>query len=337
LFQYNGTDIDLLGIGWAVKVLLQNTLNFSSFFAGTMSILSVIGILVCVLNFGKKMPRYVVLWYVAGFLAPLHHLVTRPLFEKWILPSHVFAIMLPLLVFSVYGIRAVQQVIEKKWPEADIQRIVFAGVIVLFAGLLLLRYNEYRENRWVQFGEQLDPTTQAWHALGDWMINNTGPNAVVLSGDETCFAMNGVSGRKCVFVRRTHANYFVDVEQRYADGIVLLYGNNPELTKDLIEKYDVDFVLIDSYMQQSPMLVEPKFAGYLQENNVSFLSVRERKDPSVQNAKVFDMLAVPFQPVNVHLQVRLSEVARMHVNQQPFLQLFRVNHSFTSFKNETLG
>jgi hypothetical protein len=169
------------------------------------------------------------------------------------------------------------------------------------------------------------------------MINNTGPDDVVLSGDETCFAMNAVSGRKCVFVRRTHANYFVDVEKRYADGVVMLYGNDSQLTMDLLGRYSVDFVLVDNYLQQSQILIEPEYADYLRANNVSFVPVRERKDPSVPNAKVFDMLAVPYQPLNIHLQQMLMEAARMHIGKQPFIQLFSVDILSAKFKNGTLA
>jgi hypothetical protein len=177
----------------------------------------------------------------------------------------------------------------------------------------------------VQFGERLDPPTQAWLSLGKWLQENTGPNAVVLTGDETCFAMNGVSGRKCVFVRRTHANYFVDVEQRYADGVVLLYGNNSATTKQLIDEYLVDYVLLDQYMQQTQIFVEPRFESYLKENNVTYAKIRERKDIATPNAMVFDLLAVPFQPLNRHIEKLLSPATEMKAGGQEYLRLFKIS------------
>ncbi|MEM4243140.1 MAG: hypothetical protein QXM31_04545, partial [Candidatus Woesearchaeota archaeon] len=224
-----------------------------------------------------------------------------------------------------YGIRAVEQILAKKWPDENAQKIILAGVLVLVVALFIQRYGEYRADRWKQFGEQFDPTTQAWFSLGKWMQQNTGINDVVLAHDETCFAMNGLTGRKCVFVRRTHANYFVDVEKRYADGIVMLYGNNSGLIEKLLDEYDVDYVLLDAYMQQQPVLVDPRFEQYLSENNVTFSKIRERKDPSVPNAKVFDLLAVPFQPVSKALESRMSIVTSANIGTQPYLQLYRIN------------
>lgn len=322
LFQYNGTDIDNLGIGWVIKTLWNATLNFSSIPAAVLSILSIIGLVVCIMNWNKKAPRYAVLWFIAGFLAPLHHIITRPLLGRWILPSHLFALSLPLLIFAVYGVHAVEQFAARKSPNS--KRIVAVGVIILVLLLFWQRYNDYNANPWVQFGQRLDPSTQAWMSFGTWMEKNTGINEVVLSNDETCFAMNGMSGRKCVFVRRTHANYFVDVEQRYADGVVMLYGNNSALTSRLLGDYKVDYVLIDAYMQQQPVLVDAKFEQYLIDNNVTFTKIRERKDLSVPDAKVFDLLAVPFQQTNRALEPMLEQAAVFNVGTQPYIQLFRV-------------
>jgi hypothetical protein len=229
-----------------------------------------------------------------------------------------------MLAFAVYGIIAVTQYAEKRWTNVNIQRIVLIGAVILAAALFFNQFSAYRANPWVQFGERLEPTTKAWLALGDWMRQNTGVNDVVLSGDETCFAMNGVSGRKCVFVRRTHANYFVDVEQRYADGVVMLYGNNTKLTKELLANYSVDYILLDSYMQQSPILVEMKYEQYLAQNGVAFSKVRARKDIATPNAVSFDLLAVQAQPLNKALEGMRKPVAAMEVNGQPYIQLFSI-------------
>lgn len=325
LFDYNGPNIDTLGIGWMLKTLFRYTLDFSSLATGILSALTVLGLVLCAMNWNKKPARYAILWYVAGALAPLHHLVTRPLLGKGVLPGHLWGISISLLIFAVYGVRLVMQVAEKKWPHTNAQRIVLVAVVVLALLLFRIQYDNYRANPWTQFGERLDGQTKTWHAFGDWMQKNTDTNAVVLSHDESCFAMNGVSGRKCVFVRRTHANYFVDIEQRYADGVVMLYGNNSALTRQLLAQYDVDYVLIDNYMfPQSPILIETRYADYLRANNVSFTPVHTRKDVATPTARTFDLLAVPAQTPNKELQGRWNQTAAFMLNDQPYLQLFAV-------------
>lgn len=325
LFDYNGPNIDTLGIGWMLKTLFRYTLDFSSLAAGILSALTVLGLALCAMNWNKKTARYAMLWYVAGALAPLHHLVTRPLLGKGVLPGHLWGIGISLLIFAVYGTRLVAQIAEKKWLHANAQRIVLVAVFILALLLFRAQYNNYRANPWTQFGERLDAQTKAWHALGDWMQKNTDANAVVLSHDESCFALNGVSGRKCVFVRRTHANYFVDIEQRYADGVVMLYGNNSALTRQLLRQYGVTHFLADNYMfPQSPVLVETRFADYLRANNVSFTPVHTRKDVATPTARTFDLLAVPVQPLNKELQNRSNQTATFMLNDQPYLQLLTV-------------
>ncbi len=324
LFQYNGPAIETLGVGWAFRELFSTLFNFTSLTLALLSSLIILGLGTALMNLNKKTPRYAIFWLIAGTLVPLHHLITRPLLGRWILPGHVGNTSLALLVFLVYGISVLFQVAQKKWPRPTTKRIAFIAVLILVLALFARNYESYRSNRWVQFGESLDTPTQSWLAFGEWMRNNTDANTVVLGGDETCFAMNAVSGRKCVFVRRTHANYFVDVEQRYADGIVLLYGNNSVLTKLLIDNYSVDYVLIDTFMMQSSVNVDAKFESYLGENNVTFTKIRERKDPSVPNSRVFDLLRVPFQPLNKELESRLTPVAVLHVTNQPAIRLFKV-------------
>jgi hypothetical protein len=324
LFEYNGPAIELLGIGWAAGTIFRSLFNFSSWAFGALSILVVLGLAACVLNWNKKTPRYAVLWFIAGTLAPMHHLITKPLLGRWILPGHLWAISLSLMIFAVVGLQLAQRVVAQKWPRMNAQRMVFVALLLIAFGLFWMRYEEHKNDRWVQFGERLDGQTQAWLTLGGWAENSTSPNAVFLAHDEVCFAVNGVSGRKCVFVRRTHANYFVDVEQRYADGMVMLYGNNSALTKKLLNDYQVDYVLIDALMMQQPVLVDAKFEQYLAQNQVSFAKVRERKDPSDAQARVFDLLAVPIQPLNKELEPMLEEAASFNVNNAPFLRAFKV-------------
>lgn len=324
LFTYNGPDVDTLGIGWWLKTVWRVVFNFSTIPLGILSVLTVLGLIVCGMNRHSKTPRYALLWLTAGALTPMHHFITRPLLDRWVLPGHLWGIALSLLVFAVYGIRAVQQFLEKKYPNVHAQKVVMVAVLILCLLFFRNYYNEWRNDRWTQFGENLDASTQAWLAFGTWAREQTGPNTVFLAHDEPCFAINGVSGRKCVFVRRTHANYFVDVEQRYADGIVMFYGNDQKLTKQLLNKYQVDYVLLDGLMMQQPQLIEPRFEEYLRENNVTFSNVRERKDPADGSARVFDMLAVPQQPVNYELNSRMEETAQFNLGNQPYLRVFKV-------------
>ena len=82
--------------------------------------------------------------------------------------------------------------------------------------------------------------------------------------------INAVSGRKVVLVRRTHASPYVDVDKRYADGLVMLYGENNMMRAELLEKYSVDYLYVDFYLTNYPMIVNLGFKDYLEENGIVF-------------------------------------------------------------------
>lgn len=322
LFQYNGPSIENLGVSWALNVVYANLIDKTSLLTLLLSVLAVIGIALGLLSFSRKESRYPLVWFVAGTLTPLHHFITAPLLGRWVLPSHLFGIVLPIILFTVIGIKFISGTImkySKNMTQEKISAITLVILLIMFAGITYQRVNEWHANPWVQYGKQLTPHTQSWLVLGDWLQKSTNVNSVVLTNDEVCFAMNAVSGRKCVLVRRTHANYFVDVEQRYADGIVMLYGTNEETTRTLLKNYDVQFVLTDASYNQ-PILIEAKFANYLSENNVSFARVTSRKDPATPNAALFSMLAIN----NAMPSKTLQNMLVTAVQPSEFLTLYRV-------------
>lgn len=324
LFTYNGTDINLLGIGWVMKIVFQSFFNFSGVVWFIYGILALLGLVVCIGNWKKEGAKLALIFLSLGVLLPLHHLITRPLLETWILPSHVLALWFPLLLLSVYGIQAASSLLSRafKAERKTVLLVAFAVLAVLF---IPERISVYNNDSWVQYGRQIDPATQAWLDAGRWIEQNTDKNAVFLTNDETCFAMNGVSGRKCVFVRRTHANYFVDVERRYADGVVMLYGKDKATIDSLIRQYGVGYLLIDPYMMQAPIKIRPQYEQYLKENGVEYVKGRERLDPSVPDAAVFDLLFVPPQSPGDAILNRSAVATTIYAGGQPYMQILKLN------------
>ncbi len=320
LFQYNGPDIDTLGVSYVAKGLLRGFFNFDDVTSFLISSLSFLGLLFCALNYKKKEMRFVLLWFVAGFLAPLHHLITRPLFDKWTLPTHLWGTNISMFIFFVLGVQFLLS-FSKYAKEFD-KKIKY--VIILLLILFLLNYNikGYTDNPWAKSATQKNPSMDAWWSLGEWIQKNTEINDVFIAFDETCFAMNGVSGRKCVMTRRTHANYFVDVDERAADSVVALFGNSTEKTKEILKKYDVKYFLADPMLVQGYQKVLPKYENYLTQHGVKFVKVRDRLDPSLNEARQFDILAVQFQ--NLTLSTLLEPVIEFKVEDRPYLQVFKI-------------
>jgi hypothetical protein len=120
---------------------------------------------------------------------------------------------------------------------------------------------------------------------------------VFLANDESSFALNAMTGRKLVIARRTHASYYVDVENRYADAVVMLYGNNLDTVKDLVRKYGVTYFYLDSFLMNYPLIVNLKYQDYLDQNGVNYTIQDVRLDPASGNSKLFrSMVVLPQQP-----------------------------------------
>ena len=134
-------------------------------------------------------------------------------------------------------------------------------------------------------------------------MSNTPKNSVFLTNDESAFAVNALSGRKVVFSRRVHANYFVDVEKRYADGVVMLFGNNADTIKKLLKEYSVDYLFIDSMLFRNGIIINPKYEDYLRENGIIFAKGNARLDPSTALARSYPSLIIPpaKTPANISL------------------------------------
>ncbi|MBI2564767.1 hypothetical protein HYV79_02140 [Candidatus Woesearchaeota archaeon] len=324
LFQRNGPDIDTLGISWALSNVSRMFFNTSNWYNFILGLASLSGFILSILNWKNKLYKTAVLLFIGGIITPLHHLITRPLLGRWVLPGHLWGTGMIALLFTVITIIFLHQKLSTKY-----KKLFLIGITLLLVILFQNRLSEYSNDRWVQFGEQLDANTQNWLLLGDWVKENTNVNTVFLAHDEGCFAMNGVSGRKCVFVRRTHANYFVDVDERYADGIVLLFGNEKDQTQELLEKYEVEYFLVEPMLLTQPMIVLLEYKEYLQKNGVKFIETSERLDPADAAARKFDVLVVlpPTQgnQLNQHLSNLSKEIISYNIGNQKHLALYKIN------------
>lgn len=320
LFQYNGPDIDTLGVGYVAKELWRGFFNFSDLRGALFGLLSFLGFIFCVSSYKKKEMRFVLLWFIAGFLAPLHHLITRPLFNKWTLPTHLWGNGISMFFFFIIGVFFVLSLTKylNIWDKKA--KILLIGLLVFF--LLNQSIFNYNDNPWVTSGRMTNPSMDAWWKLGDWIQKNTDINDVFIAFDETCFAINGVSGRKCLMTRRTHSNYFVDVEIREADLVVALFGNSTEKTKEILKKYDIKYFLADPMLVQSYQKVLPKYEEYLIQNGVKFQKVVDRLDPSLNEARKFDILAVPFQTLT--LTSLVEPIVEFKVEDKSYLQMFKI-------------
>ncbi|PIO07005.1 hypothetical protein COT47_01935 [Candidatus Woesearchaeota archaeon CG08_land_8_20_14_0_20_43_7] len=318
--QYSLFDPDKNGISWVFRLVWGSfwmTVNLSYFIWGALSF---VGVIYCYLNFKNESCRFILFAFIGMVLASGHYLITRPLFNNWIVPSHVAGgLLIPRLVLLLFGIRMIASSL-KKVKKAD---YIVAGIMLLVIIMPIYARNIQKndENQWVQYGRQMDPSTQALFDIGDWLQKSTSKDAVFLANDESAFMINAMGGRKVVAVRRTHASPYVDEDKRYADAMVMLYGDNEETQKKLIEEHGVKYLYVDSFLLNYPMLTHPRFASYLKDNGIQFTQQMVRLDPSSADAPQYDYLVV--QPQNVTALKLFSPDKEIMINGQLYSAFYK--------------
>lgn len=323
VFEYNIQPIETFSPAWIARDVWNLFFYHKGLAFVIAGIAGLMGVVVCVFVRKKLQYRLLLAFFVGGMLAPLHHYVTRPLLDRWVLPYHLNATWIPVLIFITLGFREVFANLSRfvRKHKGVVQAALFLLLIVPMASA---RWDDFVSYRWAQYGRQLDPAIKAWLDFGEWAKKNTSPDDVFLAFDETGFAINAVSARKVMIVRRTHANYFVDIDKRIADAAVIFYGNNDSLRKELLKNYSVDYFLLDPMFLQGSLKTRPKFDDYLEKNGVRFERVHDRLDPSLPDAVRFDLLKIPPQNVSAGFDGLLRPVARFVVNGQNYLVVYRV-------------
>jgi molybdopterin converting factor small subunit len=99
--------------------------------------------------------------------------------------------------------------------------------------------------------------------------------------------------------RRVHASYFANVDKKYSDGIVMLFGNNETTIKKLLKQYKVKYFYLDQNVINSPMITNIRYSEYLQKNGIEFTIENVRLDPSSNRAPTFESLIIPAQNLTI--------------------------------------
>jgi len=298
--QYSTQDISKLGVGWVFQLLLSLFFR-TGLLQIIVGIVVLIGFIFCILNRRQPEPRLAILWLISALLGAGHFLITIPLFNTWSVPGYIWgaAIWIVELALFVYGIKNIELMALKLNSSAQTRYAVYGAFLILLAVLFATNLNAFNNDRWTQYGKTMDPGTQILFDTGDWILANTAMDDVFLANDESSFALNAMSGRWIVMARRTHSTYYMDVDQRYADGMVMLYGNNKTKVVELLKEYNVKYLYLDSFLMQYPMITGLRFEKYLGDNGLNFTIQDVRLDPASTSAPVYTSVVVPPQELKI--------------------------------------
>lgn len=323
--EYSQFDTNKNGFGWLFTTIYQQFIQTTTLPNFAIGMLAILGLILCILNRNKTEQRYTLYLFAGIIISGGHFLITKPLFNAWIVPSHMMAgIFISTTIFSTWGLKFLQAIIEQKKPAIS-KYIMPAIILTVIIPILTFSITNYNNDRWINYGRQMDAGTQTLYEMSEWILKNTNNKDVFLANDESAFAINALTGRWVVAARRTHASPYVDVDKRYADAIVMLYGNNTATTKELLKKYTVSHVYIDQYLMSQPIITSTRFTNYLKENGVQFTTQNVRLDPSDINTPTYESIVAMPQTLKITENNLTMPIKQFNAGNQPYSIIYKVN------------
>ncbi len=298
--QYSTQDISKLGIGWVLNLVVAFFFR-QGFLQLLVGLLLIFGLLFCILNRKQLEPKLALFWLISAIIGTAHFLITKPLLNTWSVPGYIWgaSIWIVELALFVYAIKNIELTVLRIKGSPGARYAVYGIFLVLLIAIFATNLTNFNNDRWTKYGRTMDAGTQVMFDTGDWILANTEKDDVLLANDESSFALSAMSGRYVVMARRTHSNYYEDVDKRYADGIVMLYGSNKTKVEELLRQYNVKYLYLDSFLYSYPMITSTRFEQYLLENGVNFTIADVRLDPAGSDAPVYTSVIVPPQDVRI--------------------------------------
>ena len=308
--DYDQTDyskVDLLN--YSLNTFVRMFFIFSSVHTTIISIFILFGIIYLLTKQNIFENKFLLCILVALFISRFHYLLTFPIIGKDFFSEvmgHIFFVLKPFLYIS--GYLFIINLIKKEYTFRD--KKVLCSFILITLMLNIFGFFHHIENdRWIKVGKE--PLPDYLLEVQSWVLNNTNINDVFISTNEISFALNGLTGRKVLNSRRAHSGMYVDVDNRYADSAVILYGNNSDLTSRLLKKYNISYLYwqnnwlsLDYIFDEQgnlihlfdPLLIRNvnNYSNYLSENGVKFKNIDFWLDSAKrnENVKKFDCLLV---------------------------------------------
>ncbi len=330
------------GIGLAVELLSSMLFNFSGINAAARSALVLAGLYLAWKN--RLWETYGVLAVVVtvALAVTFSFLITAPLLDIQFMPDYVASIFGRTAVVLVSGF-ALQEIL-KRWEIS----LYLIAALLLFSGVGTYQGMEggpYYEGAI----SGLPPEIEGIYA---GVKANTDVHDKILSTNEVSFAINAMTGRELLVSRRAQNDPFVDFDKNELAAAAILYGNNLDEKKRLVEEYGVDYLYADYNWVDSefyfdeggqmsgmfdPLLVMdiPENRAHLDANGVLYTPMTTWIDPAVKGPKVrlYDVLIIGPEnyemtgegPWKNDLDPYLEEVFSQEAGGQKIAVLYKLN------------
>lgn len=327
--------------------------DFGSIQKSLVSLLSLAGLAYIIL-FGRldRDRRFIPLLFLVVIALSLSYFVTMPLMNIHFVPDYMFYVFgkAVSVSFALFGLVSIVS-LSRKLLDFPIEKtkIVLASLLSILALVgMVMAANDYTQSRW--YGVSQNAMPDYLLSLQNFVLQNTGVNDVFITTKETGFMLNALTGRKVVASRRAQNDAFENMDPREMDEAVILYGNDTDAKKTLIEKYSIKYLYWDYYWIQSEYTFDKEgkltswfdpliafkndtYMQVLEGNNVTYFVTNSYVDPTLKTEfhPTFDLIFVSPQnyyaathPWNPNLDDSLKEVWNYTYEGQKIAALYQI-------------
>ena len=354
--EWNGPG-DLNNMGLQLKlftgILKSIFFSFHSIIAAIITILTVIGAVFLFIIKGKKDDNSIFILFMSFVLLFMvfSYFFTIPLLGTHFVPNYIFSVFGSLIriLFIFFSLNILLILAKNITHVSKYKKYIFILIIFLVCFQYISAINTYKEDKWYQVS--LNGLDAQKLSFQEYMIENTDVNDVFLTTKEVGFMVNALTGRKTLTSRRAHSGAFADLDIREMEQGVILYGDDLEVKKELIEKNQIKYLYWDTYWVQSeyyfdnegkmvgwfdPLIAfqDQKYIDLLEQNNVSYFVKNDYVDPSLKSEyhPTFDLIFVSPEnyhnftnPWNTNLNPYLEEVWSYEQNGMKIAVLYEIN------------
>jgi hypothetical protein len=317
--EFDVPDLNNLNVFFSqTKNFIMTFFIFSDWYTSFFTIFSLLGLFFIFIMRKKEsktiLQDFLFMSFMITLVGTFNYIILFPLLKLNLMTGwinyHLYTTLKIILMF--FSLLLLINILEKKYPKYKQYFQYF--LIILIICISIFGYMKMYQERIIKdnfLQNAYSPLDPARTEVQKWVRENTNVNDIFLTTNENGFALNGLTGRKMMTMRRSHASQFMDFNIIMADAAVILYGNNTELTKSLLKRYDVKYFYWDQYWFNSEFQFDDKgqLAGffdplvifdtkenrdYLGRNNVKYIAKHWFIDPGVQyeGIRQYDLLFI---------------------------------------------
>lgn len=289
LFGDNGHGLPLAE---ALGPLRATFLDTSSVFLVAMGLLAALGVYAAWRQRESHGGKWALLVLIVGLAGSYHYVLTEPLVHTNLVhfryPKVFLRLASVLLAAQALHFLATSRL---RAPASGTVVTLALGVALVGSGFLTVSaLSPFDENATAS-----DAKSDATFAAAAWLVKETPKDAVFLSLDHESFALNALTGKKIVIERRSHANPFVDMDQRFADAAVMMYGTDRAFANELMDRYHVTHAykgfFWDRNLAQFPLFTNRGYEEYWRANGLNFTEDERPYDP-IGNVPYFPVITL---------------------------------------------